>query len=456
MLRNIKLKNFKCFEQLDLDCRPLNLLCGLNGTGKSSVLQALLMLRQSFETRELLRGLLVLSGERIDLGQSEDVLFEDAGDYVGGFALQDDGTVGDWEQEFVLEGVTGQVRTGISSRHIDQLLVRIDSVEGPTWNDFWSNLKSLGNLKEVAAQLDSAERPTREERAAIRRVLMIRGSLTDEEYRTIHQWMNELPKSNEAPSIDYVPAEWRKVSPFGGKLVYVDAERVGPRKSYPLSDVKAWDSDFGASSEYAWNYLNHHQNEPLAEDDPRCVERGRRRLLDVVDQWLQDVSPGAHLQLGTVMDAGALIAQFSFDQPRGGRQGPYHATNVGFGLSYALPVLLALLAEPGTLCLIENPESHLHPRGQTKLGELAARAAKAGVQMLVETHSDHFMDGVRIAVRDGLIEPEDVAFHYFERQGGKSVVSSPQVDTDGRLSEWPAGFFDQHGENLARLLAPRS
>ena len=76
MLRNIKLKNFKCFEQLDLDCRPLNLLCGLNGTGKSSVLQALLVLRQSFKAGKLRDGELLLSGELIDLGQGDDVLFE--------------------------------------------------------------------------------------------------------------------------------------------------------------------------------------------------------------------------------------------------------------------------------------------------------------------------------------------------------------------------------------------
>ena len=96
MLRNIKLKNFKCFEQLDLDCRPLNLLCGLNGMGKSSVLQALLVLRQSFETGKLRDSelgdplprpagqliypipddQLILNGERINIGTDSDVLFE--------------------------------------------------------------------------------------------------------------------------------------------------------------------------------------------------------------------------------------------------------------------------------------------------------------------------------------------------------------------------------------------
>ena len=68
MLKKINLANFKCFEQLDLDCTSLNLLCGLNGMGKSSVIQALLVLRQSFETGELHDGRLVLGGERIDLG----------------------------------------------------------------------------------------------------------------------------------------------------------------------------------------------------------------------------------------------------------------------------------------------------------------------------------------------------------------------------------------------------
>ena len=148
MLTNIKLKNFKCFEQLDLECRPLNLLCGLNGTGKSSVLQALLVLRQSFETGKLRDGELLLSGELIDLGQGEDVLFEYAEDIgntflksgAGGFSLQEDRTADDWKLEFDLWGLTtmvsvrGRIR---SSRRADQLLALLDGTQGPTWNDFF-------------------------------------------------------------------------------------------------------------------------------------------------------------------------------------------------------------------------------------------------------------------------------------------------------------------------------
>ena len=370
MIRRLRLKNFKCFDELDLPCAPLNLLCGLNGMGKSSVIQALLVLRQSFEAKELRAGRLVLGGVLVDLGAGSDVLFEDAEDETIRFELIRDAAA-HWSQAFAYS------RTG------DQLTA-------------------------------------------------VGGGPAD------------------------VPAVWSETPPFGGRLAYVPAERVGPRKFYPLSEVLARRGDLGARGEYAWNYLNDHQDSLLDEGDPRHTDGTGRRLITVVNSWLQEVSPGAHVHLEAIQAADAVIAGFTFDRPGDVETQPHRATNVGFGLSYVLPVVLALLLPPGALCLIENPEAHLHPRGQTKLAELAVRAAVAGVQVIVETHSDHFVDGVRIAVRDGLIDASETAIHYFERRDGRTVVSSPCLDADGRLSHWPDGFFDQHEENLARLLAPRS
>ena len=375
MLTKIGLTNFKCFEQVTLGCTPLNLLCGLNGMGKSSVIQALLVLRQSFETGELANGRLVLGGRHADLGLGSDVLFEDANRDEIGFSLESSQPEKNWELYFAY------------SRESDLLSV---------------------------VQTSSGNQQT------------------------------------------FVPIDWQDTPPFGGHFVYVNAERVGPRKFYPLSDVLARRGDFGPRGEHTWNFLSHHQHDTLAADDPRLGTSGRRQLLSVVDDWLQEVSPGAHLELETIAAADALVAGFTFDRPGDVASRRHRATNVGFGLSYVLPVVVALLLEAGTLCLIENPESHLHPRGQTKLAELAARSSKAGVQVFVETHSDHFMDGVRIAVRDGIVHPEDTTFHFFERDGTRSVITSPEVDSDGRLSRWPTGFFDQHELNLVRLLRPRS
>ena len=369
MLQRISLTNFKCFEHLALDLAPLTLLCGLNGMGKSSVLQALLILRQSVASGELDHGRLVLSGDLADLGTGRDVLFEDADTEVVEFELCHSAANAPCRLSFRY------------ARDADQLTANPGLY--------------VGELR-----------------------------------------------------------EWEELPPLS-HLLYASAERIGPRKVYSRSETSAHRGELGARGEYVLNYLEARQNEFLAKSDPRCGDSSSRRLPAVVDYWLHDVSPGAHLQFETIRDADALIGGFSFDRPGDVPTRRFRTTNVGFGLSYILPVVSALLAPPGTLCLLENPEAHLHPRGQTRLAELAVRAAVAGVQIIAETHSDHFMDGVRIAVRDGLTRPTDTAFHYFERDGASTVVSSPQLDADGRLSFWPDGFFDQHEENLAKLLAPR-
>jgi len=93
------------------------------------------------------------------------------------------------------------------------------------------------------------------------------------------------------------------------------------------------------------------------------------------------------------------------------------------------------------------------------MGELISRAAAAGAQVVVETHSDHVLNGVRVAVHGGIIEPESVALHYFTRveEEGRvhSSVESPVIDRNGRLDKWPEGFFDEWDKSLERLLVPK-
>ena len=373
MLKSIKLTNFKCFEHLDLRCAPLTLLCGLNGMGKSSVIQALLVLQASrYQSR------MILNEGNADVGTPRDVLYEGA----------------------ETDSISFEIR----------------------WADGLKPFKITYVLSEDRRQLLDQ----------------------DEDPDEIHsKWFDlDLDHAERAPD-------------FYRDIVYVGAERIGPRKIYDYSEALERPSSLGARGEHTLSYLSARRLDVLDPADPRCIPARSRRFLEVIDRWLQEVTPGTHLGFDVVKDADALIAGFSFDRPGDTQTRRYRATNVGFGLSYVLPVLTALLVPKGHLCLIENPEAHLHPRGQAKVAELAVRAAIAGVQVIVETHSDHFLDGVRIAVREQLIRPEDVAVHYFERDGGKSVVVTPEIDADGRLSQWPAGFFDQHDDNLARLLAPR-
>ena len=377
MLQQIKLRNFKCFDAQELTCAPLTLLCGLNGMGKSSIIQALLVLRQSFESEDLKRGRLVVSGDLADLGTGRDILCADADTDTIGFELHASDAPEPCSLVFDY------------SRDSDRL-------------------KARENLFSEAG-----------------------GGKTQD--------------------------AWGGLPPFGGNLVYLNAERLGPRKTYSLSETRAELGSLGTRGEYAWNYLSAHQGDRWPIEDQRThPQHSGTHLLDAVSCWLQEISPGVHLEFETIMRADAVIAGFSFDRAGDIKTDAYRSANVGFGLSYVLPVLASLLAPPrGSLCLIENPEAHVHPKGQTRLAELAVRASLAGIQVIAETHSDHFLDGVRIAVRDGLAQPENIAIHYFDRVDGKAAITSPQLDADGRIDVWPEGFFDQREENLARLLAPK-
>lgn len=167
-----------------------------------------------------------------------------------------------------------------------------------------------------------------------------------------------------------------------------------------------------------------------------------------------EVSPGTRLEIKSNPDMDLVSFQYSY-----GLSNPYRATNVGFGITYTLPIIVAVLAsEPDTLVIVENPEAHLHPRGQAKMGELLAIAASCGVQVVIETHSDHVLNGIRLAVHGGKLKPDDVQLHYFQRQEKQgqayTKVISPRINRSGRIDKWPDGFFDEWDKSLEVLLEP--
>ncbi len=128
---------------------------------------------------------------------------------------------------------------------------------------------------------------------------------------------------------------------------------------------------------------------------------------------------------------------------------------MGFGITYTLPIVISLLsAKPGHLVLLENPEAHLHPRAQSKIGELIARTAASGVQVIFETHSDHVLNGVRMAVKDKRLGADDASILFFDRVAGslRARVTPLQMDADGRIDQWPVGFFDEFEKSIERLI----
>src|SRR6185312_11410482 len=162
----------------------------------------------------------------------------------------------------------------------------------------------------------------------------------------------------------------------------------------------------------------------------------------------QQLSPGVRISADELVGTDDVVLRYNYVGRAGVNESSrlIRPANVGFGLTYSLPIVVACLsAEAGTLLLLENPEAHLHPQGQAALGELMVRAASEGVQILVETHSDHVLNGIRLSVKRRLISEEKIVIHYFSRDVATGFVSSesPAILANGRLSNWPVGFFDQ-------------
>jgi predicted ATPase len=181
------------------------------------------------------------------------------------------------------------------------------------------------------------------------------------------------------------------------------------------------------------------------------IEANPPTLFHQVRARMRQFFPGCDLKVSPVDGASAVSlrlrsnAKSDFQRPQ----------NVGFGLTQLFPVLVELLAaKPDDVVIVENPEVHLHPKAQQDIGELLALVASSGVQVIVETHSDHVLNGIRLAVKGrSCIEPNQVEIHFFSRDSdGTSQLLSPKIDANGRLDTWPEGFFDQFDQALAALL----
>jgi predicted ATPase len=233
-------------------------------------------------------------------------------------------------------------------------------------------------------------------------------------------------------------------------LSYISAVRDGLADSYPLPDMdRSRAADVGSDGRFAAYWYNRFVDEevpPARRNEGEQATSMRKQ----VDAWFSTLFPNAQISVQQLTQVAAECLQFRLSDIGDWRR----PANVGYGLTYAFPILVALLTakENGQIVVIDSPEAHLHPRAQSQMGRMLAKFAAAGVQVIVESHSDHLLNGVRLAVKEGLLNPQDLAIHFFAgaTPGGHGVVS-PVIDREGRLSDWPEGFFDQSERDLAHL-----
>ncbi len=226
-------------------------------------------------------------------------------------------------------------------------------------------------------------------------------------------------------------------------LSYITAERIGPREFYPLEDRQIA-TVVGPAGEHAVSLLHLGRDEKVLEG--LVLDGVPTTRLRQVEARMKVFFPGCGLAVEQVPRVNAVTLGLRTSDDTDFHR-PIH---VGFGLTQVLPIVVAALsASKGDLLLIENPEVHLHPAGQALMGQFLADVARAGVQVIVETHSDHILNGVRRAVRSQRLEPEQVAIHFFRpRIADEAQAISPQLDKSGNIDVWPEGFFDQFDKDM--------
>jgi predicted ATPase len=248
-----------------------------------------------------------------------------------------------------------------------------------------------------------------------------------------------------------------KTSLFRDRFQYLRAERIGPRTSFRMSDYEVrHHRQLGSGGEFTTHFLSLFGSETVEVQGLRHPTAASNTLQSQVEAWMTEISPGVRLNVKRYSEMDLMTFNVTYSLGQQVASSEYRPTNVGFGITYALPIDLSVLsAHPGSLFIVENPEAHLHPRGQLKMGDLLARASAAGIQILLETHSDHVLNGIRLAVQGQRADPSKVALYHskWEAGGTSPSLTSLTIDGDGRLSEWPEGFFDEMERSLDQLLS---
>lgn len=308
----------------------------------------------------------------------------------------------------------------------DKVIVELNDVYGLQLGDS-EHIKSSTNLEDIHLEIDDVE--------------FVLNSLAN------------TPLEMEVLMPQSIDRLREKEGLFSEGFYYLNAERLGPR-NYQIIDGKAV-NNCGVHGENTIHFYNKVSNNKV--DEKRCYKLDDNKKVSAVSKqveyWMDFIIPGINIKADDLMDLRLSKLLFSQTTLDTGFLSPY---SFGFGISYVLPIIVTgLVAEEGSVILVENPEAHLHPKGQSHIGYFLAMMSFAGVQVIVETHSEHVLNGIRIAALKEKKSSNDVVFNFFSisNDGGKNANRVERIILNERMDieNWPEGFMDQEEQDLKLL-----
>jgi predicted ATPase len=439
-ITKITVQGFKSLsDKAEVEIRPLTILAGANSSGKSSIMQPLLLMKQTLEAEYDTQALL-LNGSMANFTNTAQFMNHQASKYFNAppeFIVQ----VG-YDLDIFAVGLE------IDKSYSFDLVYASNnnSPALPLWNayNFTGGISriGLGLTHEDLAELVGVE--LEELRKNLEQTL---GKKINWEVGLSKGFLHISLFSENGKLADFSDIDLR-ILPLGSlkrqilEMIYIAGFRGHPQRDYPLIS-----SDFirfqGRFENYTASVIHYWQNSDTDEDKQNLV---------ILGEQLKELSLAPYIVAQPINDVQIEVRVGRTMQS--GEDDTVSIADVGFGVSQVLPVLVALLvAEAGQLVYIEQPELHLHPRAQVKLAQILADAANRGVRLVVETHSSLLLLGLQTLIAEGKLKNTDMILHWFERDDeGRTKITPETPDENGAYGDWPQDFGDIRLETQSRYL----
>lgn len=409
-------------EEQHIEVRPLTILAGANSSGKSSIMQPLLLLKQTLEA-PFDPGPLWLGGPNVEFNSAEQMLSRGTDNLSIGIKVSSGNSISVLVAYTKATGLRVQEVSYISRKH--QVTIRPDIKEAEI-------LERVPRIREYLGEYLSQHRRNSHRNdnwllslAIGRDRWLLQPELTIE-------GIEAGPSKLQIPIFDREFGTYGNPSSLIQKMIHVRGLRGNPERTYPVTAVG--NSFPGRFESYVASIIAQWQT---------TSDKGK--LVNLVEDL-------KHLDLTSSISANRLndtqvelqVSRLPIKAKQSKRADMVNIADVGFGVSQALPVLVALhVAQPGQLVYVEQPELHLHPRAQWEMARVLADAANRGVRVVAETHSSLLLLGIQTMVAQDIIASEKVKLHWFTRNSeGNTEIKSADLTETGGFGDWPENFAD--------------
>lgn len=444
MLSKIRIENFKSWQSLDMKLAPITALFGSNSSGKSSIIQFLLMLKQTKDSTN--------TQASVEFGGNNSLA--ELGSYKDAVYKHDTSLNMSWDLTWTADpairfvNLAGKTRTRFLARKVKisleiAALKRQVSIERMRYTAGSASFSIEKRSGKSGYQLQSSD----EERMKFVRSMG-------------RPW--DLPEPTKCYSFpDQVQTYFQNTYFLGflensyvnqmDQILHLGPLRDDPRRQYTSAGSSP--SDVGRRGERTIEAI-------LAATEVNVRRNIRYRspkksFQEMIAWWLKQLGLIADFRVEEVGTESGLFRVFV---KKSESSVETLITDVGFGVSQIIPVITLLYyAKEGSTVLIEQPEIHLHPSVQAGLADLFIAAAKGrNLQIIVESHSEHFLNRLLRRVAEektpyGNINVDDVALYFCENEDGRSKITPLELNLFGGITNWPQDFFgDQFEDIIAR------